>query len=383
MISALPQVDPKEGAWVEIDETALVNNVQQIHRLLSPGTQLMAVVKANAYGHGAVLVAKRVLAAGATWLGVATIREGIELRQAGITAPILLMGVALMPEQVDAIAAWQLQPTLSTPSEAMMVAKTLQTIGHSLPVHLIFDTGMARRGASWQKTIAFAQTVQELPNLKIASIYSHLASADSPDTDLLQQQQKRFEWVIHQLKALGLPRFYCHLANSAATMQNPALHYDLVRVGLAIYGIYSAPHLRSLASLMPALQVKARVTQIKQIPPGTGVSYGHLFTTKRPTRLATIGIGYGDGVPRGLSNRMAVIIKGRKLPQVGAITMDQLMVDATELPDLNVGDIVKLIGQEGGVEIKVNDWAEALGTVPWEILCGIRQRLSRIPLQSY
>jgi alanine racemase len=382
MISTLSQLDPKEGAWVEIDEMALVENVCQIRHLLSPGTELMAIVKANAYGHGTVPVARRVLEAGATWLGIATIREGIELRQAGIKAPILLLGATNTPQQIEAITTWQLQPTLCTPTEAVIASKALQSLGQSLPVHLNLDTGMSRRGAPWQEAVAFVQEVQELPNLKIASIYSHLAAADSPDLRLLQQQKQRFDWVIHQLQALGLPCPCFHLANSAATLQDPNLHYDLVRVGLGIYGVYSAPHLRSLALLKPVLQVKARVTQVKNISPGTGVSYGHLFTAQRPTRLATIGIGYADGVPRDLSNQMAVIVQGRKLPQVGAITMDQFMVDATDLPDLKVGEVATLIGQEGKLQISAQDWTEMLGTVPWEVLCGIGHRLPRIGLKN-
>ncbi|MEM8807864.1 MAG: alanine racemase, partial [Cyanobacteria bacterium P01_G01_bin.38] len=312
-------------AWVEINLAAVRHNVQQFKAHLAPGTELMAVVKADAYGHGALTIATAVLQAGATWLGVATVPEGIELRQAGIKAPILVMGAVNHPEEVRAIATWQLQPTLVTPKQALVFSDTLSGQAPSLPVHLKLDTGMSRLGCDWQQAVAFVDFVRRLPNLQVASLYSHLATADSPDLTMLQIQHQRFEAAIAALKQQGLLPPKLHFANTAATLLDPTLHYDRVRVGLGLYGLSPAPHLDSLLDLRPALEVKARITHLKTLEAGAGVSYGHSFVAPRQIRVAVVGIGYADGVPRRLSNQLQVLINGARVNQVGAITMDQLM----------------------------------------------------------
>jgi alanine racemase len=369
----------RQRAWVEIDLAALAHNVRQLKSLISSATALMAVVKADAYGHGAVIVAQTVLQAGATWLGVATVPEGIELRQAGIKAPILILGATYTSEQLQAIARWQLQPTLCDPKQALVFSETLAANnGDDLPVHIKLDTGMSRLGPCWEQAAQFVQLVQGLPHLRIASIYSHLATAESLDQTVMRQQQARFDAAIASIKAAGIPLASLHLANSAATLTSSGLHYDMVRVGLAIYGLYPAKHLDHVINLQPALQVKARVTQVKTIPPQTGVSYGHHFVSDRELGLAVVGIGYADGVPRHLSNQMTVLIRGQRIPQIGAITMDQLMLDVSTIPDLQVGEVVTLLGQEGKEQISVDDWATALNTISWEIVCGFKHRLPRV-----
>ncbi|MEP0880005.1 alanine racemase [Trichocoleus sp. ST-U3] len=376
----------KERAWVEIDLAALAHNVRQLRRFLSPKTALMAVVKADAYGHGAITVAEIACQAGASWLGVATIPEGIQLREAGIQAPILILGASNTTEQVQAIAHWNLQPTLCTPQQALVFSETLGTLNRSLPVHVKLDTGMSRLGTPWQEAAEFVALVQGLPHLKIASIYSHLATADSPEPTVMRQQRDRFEEAIALIKTTGMTPPRLHLANSAAALSDPSLHYDMVRVGLATYGLYPAPHLKSVIDLKPVMKVKARVTQVKNISAGTGVSYGHQFVASRDMRLAAIAIGYADGVPRNLSNKMQVLLRGQQVRQIGAITMDQLMLDVSAIPDLQTGEVVTLLGQEGNAEISADDWAATLGTISWEILCGFKHRLPRVavgqPLES-
>jgi alanine racemase len=367
-----------QRAWVEIDQAALSDNVRQLRTLLASPTQLMAVVKADAYGHGATMVARTALDAGAGGLCVATLQEGIQLREAGIEAPILLLGATNTPEQVEAIAHWQLQPTICTPQQALVFSETLADLKTTLPVHLKLDTGMSRLGMPWQEATQFVQLVQGLPYLEIASVYSHLATADSPDPTVMQQQHQRFEKAIAQLQAAGITPPRLHLANSAATLADSALHYDWVRVGLALYGLYPAEHLRPTINLKPVMQVKARVTQVKTIPPGTGVSYGYQFIADRELRLAVVGIGYADGIPRNLSNKLTVLIRGQQVRQIGAITMDQLMLDVTEIPDLQTEEVVTLIGQDGNLTISADDWAETLGTISWEILCSFKHRLPRV-----
>ena len=369
-----------QRAWVEIDLGGLSFNVHQLRSLLSPRTELMAVVKADAYGHGAVTVAQTVLQSGANWLGVATVPEGIQLREAGIKAPILILGATHTLEQIHAIAHWKLQPTLCSPKQALIFSDTLEAIKFtdSIPVHIKLDTGMSRLGTNWQQAGEFVQLVQRLPHLEIKSIYSHLATADSLDPQVMIQQHQRFEEAIAQIKALGIEPPCLHLANSAATLADPALHYDMVRVGLAVYGLSPAVHLRSRLDLKPVLQLKARVTHIKTIKAGTGVSYGHQFIAPHEMRLAVVGIGYADGVPRNLSGKMQVLIQGRRVPQIGAITMDQLMLDVSTLPNIQEGEIVTLLGEEGKEKISADDWAEQLNTISWEILCGFKHRLPRV-----
>ena len=369
----------RQRAWVEIDLSAIKHNVKELKNLLAPQTALMAVVKADAYGHGAVMVAKTVIEAGSDWLGVATVPEGIELRSNGIEAPILILGATYIIEQIEAVAHWQLQPTLGSVDAATLYSQTLKD---NLPVHLKLDTGMSRLGVFWQETVEFVQLVHDLPHLQIASIYSHLATAESSDRTIMNLQQQRFETAIAQLADINLPLPCKHLANSAATLTAPSLHYDLVRVGLAIYGLYPATSLQSAVNLKPVLQVKARITQVKTIMPQTGVSYGHTFISDRTTLIAIVGIGYADGVPRNLSNQMTVIIRGKKIPQIGAITMDQLMLDVSAIPDLKSGEIVTILGIDGNERISADDWAKQLNTISWEILCSFKHRLPRIAVEN-
>lgn len=371
-----------QRAWVEIDLAALTHNVKQLKHLLSPNTELMAVVKADAYGHGAIAVSQTALQAGASWLGVATIPEGIELREAGIKAPILLLGATNTPAQVKAIAQWDLQPTICTAKQALIFSEVVASLNQSLPVHAKLDTGMSRLGTSWEDATEFVQLVNGLPNLKLASIYSHLATADSPDPAVMREQQERFKKAIEQIQRAGINPPRLHLANSAAALTDPDLHYDLVRAGLATYGLYPAPHLQAIASLQPAMQVKARVTQVKTIAAGTGVSYGYKFIAGRETQIAVVGIGYADGIPRNLSTKMQVLVRGKFVPQVGAVTMDQLMLDVTDIPDLEVGEVVTVLGKDGENKITADDWAEILGTISWEILCGFKHRLPRVAVNS-
>lgn len=374
----------RERAWVEVNLTAIAHNVRQICSLLSKRTALMAIVKADAYGHGSTTIAQTALMAGASWLGVATIPEGIELREAGIDAPILVLGANHTPEQIRAIAHWQLQPTICTPQQALVFSETVAEVTQYRPlqVHLKLDTGMSRLGTPWQEAAEFVQWVQRLPNLSIASVYSHLATADSPDPGIMQLQHRRFETALAQIRATGFTPPCLHLANSAATLADSSLHYDLVRAGLAIYGLYPAEHLKAVVDLRPALQVKARVTQVKLIQPGTGVSYGYQYVADRPIQLAVVGIGYADGVPRNLSNRISVLVKGQRVPQIGAVTMDQIMLDVSAVPDLREGEVVTLLGCDGQESISADDWAALLGTISWEILCGFKHRLPRIAVRK-
>lgn len=371
-----------QRAWVEINLSALASNIREIKGCLNPETQLMAIVKADAYGHGATTVAYTVLQHGASWLGVATIPEGIELRKAGIKAPILILGATYSPDQIKAIAHWNLQPTLCSTEQVLVFAQTLAQINITVPVHIKIDTGMSRLGISWENAPQFVQLVARSPYLQISSIYSHFATADSEDQTIMNLQHQRFKKAIDQIKSLGVKIPFLHLANSAATLTDKNLHYDLVRVGLSMYGYHPSPHLKTDNSpvLKPVLEVKARITQIKEISQGTGVSYGYNFIAPKNMRIAIVGIGYADGIPRNLSGKMQVILHNQLVRQLGSITMDQIMIDVTDIPDVKTGDIVTILGKEGNIEISADTWAEILGTISWEILCGFKHRLPRISI---
>jgi alanine racemase len=372
----------RQRAWIEIDLTALAHNVKTLKNYLAPQTKLMAVVKADAYGHGAVTVAKTALANGADCLAIATLAEGVELRQAGITSAILILGAINAVEDIKAVAAWKLEPTICNLAQALAFDATLATVGKSLPVHLKLDTGMSRLGTNWQEATSLVQLVCTRANLKIASIYSHFSTADESDRTIMNLQHQRFNQAIAQLKNTGFVPPQLHLANSAATLSDRACHYDMVRVGLALYGLYPAIHLRQTIPLKPVLQVKAKITQVKTILAGEGVSYGHKFIASQDTKVAVVGIGYADGVPRNLSNRLQAIVCGQLVPQIGSITMDQLMLKVDSLHDLEPGEIVTLIGQENNLRVTADDWANKLDTISWEILCGFKHRLPRIFNQS-
>ena len=368
----------RQRAWVEIDLTALAHNVRALRSFIAPQTELMAVVKADAYGHGAVTVAKTALANGADCLAIATLAEGVELR-AEIDAPVVILGAIDAVEDIKAVAAWKLEPTICNIEQALAFEAALATVGKTLSVHLKLDTGMSRLGTNWQDAVPFVRLVHSLPHLKIKSIYSHFATADERDRTIMKLQHQRFEDAITSIKAVtGFVPPQVHLANSAATLSDRTYHYDLVRVGLALYGLYPAEHLSQEIDLKPVLQLKAKVTQVKIIPAGEGVSYGRKFIAQKDTRVAVVGIGYADGVPRNLSNRLQAIVRGKLVSQIGSITMDQLMLEVDAIPDLQPGEVVTLIGEQNNLKITADEWANKLDTISWEILCGFKHRLPRI-----
>ena len=273
----------QQRAWVEIDRSALAHNVRQIRSLLAPNIAMMAIVKADAYGHGAIDIARTVVAQGVEWLAVATVTEGIELRAAGIVVPILILGAVNSDLQVCEIVKWQLQPTLCNIEQATTISKAIAKLHPSSPlsVHLKLDTGMSRLGTNWQQAVTFFTHVKALPYLQIGSLYSHLATADELDQTVMEMQLDRFTQALAAIELAGNILPMLHLANSAGILASDRLHYQLVRPGLILYGLCPAPHLQSKINLRPVLSVKARVTQVKEIAAGTGVSYGYRFIADR------------------------------------------------------------------------------------------------------
>jgi alanine racemase len=373
-----PTADPRRWAWVDVDLAAVARNVGVLIETVAPAA-LWAVVKADAYGHGAAAVARRALEAGAEGLCVALVQEGVALRQAGIVAPVLVL--AEQPEaQLDELVRWHLSATAYTTGfvEALAAAAR-EGAGGSVAVHVKVDTGMHRVGAAPEDVLDIVRALVAQPELQWAGLWTHLARADEPAAPTTAAQLERLAAVEAELRAAGLPPPLVHAANSAGGLAWPPSRRDLVRAGIAIYGIAPGPELReACAELEPALALKARVSHVRRVAAGEGISYGHATVTDAETTIATVPIGYADGVPRRLSAVGGeVLVRGRRCPLAGVVTMDQLMVDCGDLA-VAVGDEVVLLGGQGGQRITADDWAGALGTIAYEVVCAISSRVPRL-----
>lgn len=336
--------------------------------------QVCAVVKAGGYGHGAVEVARAALDAGATWLAVAIPAEGVELRQAGIDAPILLLAEF---HDCEATIRHGLAPTVYSERGIARLAAEARAQGVAgIRVHLKVDTGMHRIGAKPGDAVARAEAVLAAPELELEAVWTHCPVADEPGHPFTQGQAARFAAVLEELRAAGIEPPMVHAANSAATLAHPDLHHDLVRPGIAVYGLDPSPAV-SGNGLRPALSIKARVTHVQVVPGGEAVSYGLRRPMPRDTVVATVPLGYADGVPRGLSDEGAVLIGGRRRRIAGTVTMDQLMVECGH-DQVAVGDEVVLLGRQGDEEITAQEWADILGTIVYEVTCGISLRVPRV-----
>jgi alanine racemase len=364
-------------ARAEVDLDAIRHNVGVLRGVAAPA-ELCAVVKADGYGHGAAPVARAALEAGATWLAVALVEEGVALRAAGIEAPVLVLSEPPTDAFGD-VVAHRLVPTLYT-TKCVEAAAGAAAEG-SLPVHVKVDTGMHRVGASLDDAVVVARAVADAPSLELQGFWTHLAVADEPDDPYTSGQLGRFEDARTRLTAAGLVPELVHAANSAGAIAHPPARYDLVRCGIALYGEAPSPDVGTGVGLRPALSLKAGVSFVKPLAAGERVSYGLRWRAERDTVLATVPLGYADGVSRRLSGVGGqVLIGGRRCPIAGTVTMDQLTVDCG--PDATVasGDEVVLIGRQGDQEITAAEWAARLDTISYEVLCGIGPRVPRVYL---
>ncbi|MFN8026407.1 MAG: alanine racemase [Acidimicrobiia bacterium] len=367
------------SVWSEIDLDAVRANVTTLRTLAAPA-EFLAVVKANAYGHGAVPVARAALEAGAGWLGVARVEEGVQLRDAGIDARIMLLSEPA-PAAVPDVVAHDITPVVYTEAGIDALAKGVVDSGRTrpLPVHLKVDTGMHRVGCTPADAVALARLVAGRDELELTGVCTHLAVADEPDDSYTPEQLDRFEAVLAALDDAGLLPPLVHAANSAGMLVHPRAHHTLVRVGIAMYGLPPAPALHGHRDVVlhPVMSLRARVTMVKELPAGARVSYGLRYELDRPSRIATVPAGYADGVPRNLGLQGGeVLIGGQRLPIAGVVTMDQLLVDVGDAP-VEAGDEVVLIGRQGSEEITATEWAQHLGTINYEIVTGIGARVPR------
>ena len=368
------------AARAEVDLAAVGHNVRVLADLVAPA-EVCVVVKADGYGHGAIAVGEAAVEAGATWLAVALIEEGAVLRKAGITAPILLLSEP-RPADFDIAVHYRLHLTVYSPEGIDAAADAAAAEGTVSAVHLKVNTGMNRVGARPDEVVSLAQRIAKRPELDFEALWTHCAAADEPGSDATDRQLDVFDMVVADLEAVGLPPRMLHAANSAATLDHPRARYDLVRVGIAAYGIPPSPALAGRADLKPAMALKAEVAMAKRVSAGERVSYGLRYEFPCDTTVATVPIGYADGVPRRLSEvGGAVLIGGKRRPIVGIVTMDQLMVDCGD-DEITAGDEVVLIGSQSGSDgsvecITADDLAGPLGTIAYEIVCGIGPRVPR------
>jgi alanine racemase len=370
-------------AWVEIDLKAIEHNVSVIRALTKPGTLFMAVVKANGYGHGASQTTRAALAAGADRLGVSLLDEAMQLKNSGINAPIHILSET-PPEPADSrcIATNGFVATVCREETARALAAAGKELDKPVKVHVKVDTGMNRIGLHWNPDFVagYIKVIKDMPGLNIEGIFTHLATADDPASDFKRIQLDRFIKVLDTLRAQGICPPVKHTANSAAIIDFPESHLDMVRAGNAIYGLDPSPAFAGRIDLIPSLSLKAKVSFVKDVQAGEGVSYGLKYTTDKPRRLATLPLGYADGYSRRLSGRAEVIIHGRKAPVIGTICMDMFLVDVTGIPDVYEGTEAVLIGSDGGESITAGDVAAHLGTINYEVVCMISARVPRIYL---
>ena len=366
----LSSINTKRDAWVEINLDAIEKNILSLKSIVKDGTKILAVVKADAYGHGSSMIAPTLLASGVDYLGVASIDEGIELRNNKFKCPILVLGAAPV-WAFDYAAQNNISLSLFLDNHIQAAELTYKKLGLKTKAHIKLDTGMNRIGVSSLDAVSFINKVQKTEAIELQGIFTHFANAETEEKTL--EQLKIWDDILSKVDTSGL---ILHCFNTAATIaQYSEDKYNMVRLGLALYGL--VPDLPSFAEnipdLVPAMSLKGRIINIHEASVGSGVSYCHTFVTDKNTKIATIPIGYADGVDRRLSNKIYGILNGVKVPQIGNITMDQMMFDITGVC-ANEGDVITLIGEE----ISINDWAKILGTINYELICRLKARLSRV-----
>jgi alanine racemase len=375
----VPITPPFLPTVATVDLTALTHNLSQFRQILSPGCDVMAVVKANAYGHGAIETSRTLIQHGVTRLAVFSTEEGMALRQAGITVPIVVLG-PVFQEQFGDIFASQLTPVVSDPSMLTALAQAAASRAIPYPIHLKIETGMGRLGLTQAELVALISAHKFPPSLRVEGLMTHLADTDATNSDATEEQLRRFRDALKIILKEGFHVPLIHVSNSCGAVRFPSAHFSLVRPGIMLYGYHTLPSTVETPDLRPVLSLKTRIAQLRTIQPGETVSYNRTFTARRPTRIAVLPIGYANGLSRQLSNRGAVLIRGQRAPIAGLVCMDMVMVDVTEIPGTAVGDETILIGRQGNDEITASEIAKWTDTIPYEVLCAISPKIPRLYL---
>jgi len=367
--------------WAEIDLDAIAFNAAGLKARAGGKAELMVTVKANGYGHGAVQVARAALEGGATRLAVHRALEGVQLRQAGITAPILVMGYTL-PAVSERVVRWNLTPTVNSQPQAEALSAAAVAAGKMLPIHVKIDTGMGRYGLLPDEALGFVRFLSGLPGLALEGLYTHHAVADLADKSFTRHQFGLYMNVVEQLEAAGFTFPLKHVSNSATTLDLPEMALDMLRCGIALYGLRPSGEVEPVIPLRPALTLKSRVVRVRTLPAGASISYGRTYITEKPTRVALVPVGYGDGYHRILSNRGAVLIHGQRAPIVGRVCMDQFVVDVNHIPDVQLHDEVVLVGRQGEGHIPAEEVARWAETINYEVTTGLLPRVVRVYIKG-
>jgi alanine racemase len=368
---------PNRPTWLEVDLEAVAHNVQQIKQTIGPSVEMLAVLKADAYGHGAVKVARTALNNGASRCGVASVNEGIGLRKAGIHAPILVLGYTPAWLAKEALLH-DISLTVYDADVARLYSRAAEDLRRRATVHIKVDTGMGRLGLLPEQVVAFVEKICPLRGLDVEGIFTHFSVADEENLDYTVWQLGRFREVLTDLERIGVTFRAIHCANSAAALRLPDSHFDMVRIGLAMYGLEPSPHVSLPQGSRPALTWKTSVAQVKTLSPGSYVSYGNTYQTTDDETIAVIPVGYADGFRRAPTRWQAVLVRGQRALIVGRVCMDQTMISVDHIPDVRVGDEVVLIGRQGGEEITADQVARWLGTINYEVVSEILARVPRV-----
>ena len=367
--------------WAEIDLNALAQNLRVVRERIGPTVKIMAIVKANAYGHGAVECAQRLEAEGADWFGAATPEEGIELRLAGIIQPILCLGGFWENQERDCIEH-RLVPVVYRLDMMASLDKAAAALGAVADVHVKIDTGMGRLGIRYDQVREFAERMKDFKNIRVDGLMTHLAAAEDRSCEpLTNNQVARFESAVALFRELGIEPEHKHLANSAGIFDQTSAYGTMVRPGGVLYGLWRDvldPAREHNAKFQPVMSVKSHISLLKRVPAGETIGYGCTFEASRPTLVATLPIGYHDGYMRGLSNRGRVLVRGTYGSVIGRVSMDMTLIDVTNVPDVAVGDVVTLIGTDGAHSVTAEDLAKIAGTISYEVTCGISNRVPRL-----
>ncbi len=361
----------------EIDLNAFRHNLGQVRRRIGPHRGILAVVKANAYGHGIVSIAKAAASEGVQGLGVAFVEEGVFLRKAGLSLPILVMA-GFLPDEARGLIEHHLTPVISHSSQLESLRRLSEGRDRSLRVHIKLDTGMGRLGISEHELASVLTEARSIPGIEIEGLMSHFADEGLAEPRMAMDQIRRFENAQRAVGSMGLKIPTLHMANSAAILHLDSAWFDAVRPGIMLYGYSSHSNGSPPVPLRPVMSLKSRIIHLKQVPTGTSLSYGRTFTTRRASRIAVLPIGYADGYSRSWSNRGRVLIGGRRVPVVGRVCMDMTLVDVTDLPSIAIGDEAILIGTQGSEFLGADELARELGTIAYEILCSIHPRVPRV-----
>lgn len=366
-------LNTRRDAWVEINLDSIEKNILELKKYARNGAKILAVVKADAYGHGSVMITPTLLASGVYMLGVASIDEAMQLRENKITAPILVLGAAPV-WAFDWAAENDISLSLFLEEHIEACKITYQKTGIKPKVHIKLDTGMNRIGVSHQEAVSLIQKVQKSDFIQLKGIFTHFACAE--DLEKTKEQISIWDDILSQIDTAGL---LLHCANTAALITFPQINYNMARAGIGIYGLQPdlIPNFDNPPKLIPALSLRGRIVNIHTAHKNSGVSYSHKYVTNKETTIATVPIGYADGVSRGLSGKICGILHGKKVPQIGNITMDQMMFDITGV-EADEGDIITLIGQDENLSISINEWADILNTINYELICRLKVRLARV-----